>query len=101
MIRNAIIFTLSMSAIFSFTATVFAFKLPDSGQTKCYQSVSPFDEIDCAGTGQDGAYSYNPLSYTDNGDGTVTDNNTGLIWQKCSVGQTNDATCSGPATNYD
>src|SRR5262249_52452239 len=23
-----------------------------------------------------------PLSYTDNGDGTVTDNNTGLMWEK-------------------
>jgi hypothetical protein len=38
--------------------------------------------ISCAGTGQDGAYTINPLSYTDNGDGTVTDNNTGLMWQK-------------------
>ncbi len=36
--------------------------------------------------------------YTDNGDGTVTDNATGLIWQKCSRGQNNDATCSGTAT---
>jgi Protein of unknown function (DUF1566) len=25
-----------------------------------------------------------PLSYTDNGDGTVTDNNTGLVWEKLS-----------------
>ncbi len=36
-------------------------------------------------------------SYTDNGDGTVKDNGTGLVWQKCGVGQTNDATCSGGA----
>jgi len=33
----------------------------------------------------------------DNGDGTVTDTTTGLRWQKCSRGQTNDATCSAPA----
>lgn len=38
-------------------------------------------------------------SYTDNGDGTVTDNRTQLIWQKCTIGQTNDATCSGAATS--
>jgi hypothetical protein len=34
-------------------------------------------------------------SYTDNSDGTVKDNSTGLIWQKCSRGQNNDASCSG------
>jgi len=58
------------------------FKLPDTGQTKCYQGVSPYAEIPCEGTGQDGEYNINSLSYTDNGNGTVTDNNTGLIWQK-------------------
>ncbi|GBF50457.1 hypothetical protein LPTSP4_19820 [Leptospira ryugenii] len=31
----------------------------------------------------------------DNGDGTVTDNRTLLVWQKCSAGQTNDANCTG------
>jgi hypothetical protein len=36
-------------------------------------------------------------SYTDNGDGTVTDNISNLRWQKCSRGQTQDATCSAPA----
>lgn len=76
------------------------FKLPDSGQTKCYQSVDPYAEIPCAGTGQDGEYRINPKSYTDNNDGTVTDNNTGLMWQKCSVGQNNDATCTGSAATY-
>jgi hypothetical protein len=33
------------------------------------------------------------MSYTNNGDGTVTDNTTGLMWQRCSAGQ-NIATCS-------
>ena len=32
--------------------------------------------------GQDAQYQINPPSYTDNGDGTVTDNVTGLMWQK-------------------
>jgi hypothetical protein len=59
-----------------------AFKLPDSGQTKCYQTIDPYAEIPCTGTGQDGAYNINPMSYTDNDNGTVTDNNTGLMWQK-------------------
>jgi hypothetical protein len=80
--------------------TAYAFKLPDSGQTKCYQAVLPYSEIPCTGTGQDGDYNINPMSFTDNGNGTVTDNNTGLVWQKCSVGQNNDASCSGTAATY-
>lgn len=36
--------------------------------------------------------------FTDNGNGTVTDTALGLIWQKCSMGQNNDASCSGTAT---
>ena len=48
-----------------------AFKLPDTGQTKCYNTAG--GEIPCAGSGQDGEYNISPLSYTDNGDGTVTD----------------------------
>ena len=61
-----------------------AFKLPDTGQTKCYQSVSPYAEIPCAGTGQDGEYTINPMSFTVIGTNSdmVQDNNTGLIWQR-------------------
>jgi hypothetical protein len=57
-----------------------AFNLPDTGQTACYDTSG--NVISCAGTGQDGEYNIHPLSYTDNGNGTVTDNNTGLMWQK-------------------
>lgn len=39
-------------------------------------------------------------NFTDNGDGTITDNVTGLMWQKCSCGQNNDAACSGSAGFY-
>ena len=63
-----------------------AFKLPDTGQTQCYTSVG--NVISCAGTGQDGEYNLNPMSYADNGDGTVTDNNTMLMWQKQDDGNT-------------
>jgi uncharacterized repeat protein (TIGR01451 family) len=41
--------------------------------------------------------------FTNNGDGTVTDDNTGLIWQACTVGQTfNNSTggCDGKAETY-
>ena len=52
-----------------------------TGQTECWGSSGT--PISCAGTGQDGEYqsgaSVDPR-FTDNGDGTVTDNLTGLIW---------------------
>lgn len=58
---------------------------PASGQTTAYPAdkndgiVGPVPVPD-DGTVQAGA----PLSYTDNGDGTITDNNTGLMWEKKS-----------------
>jgi hypothetical protein len=58
-------------------------------QSQCWnQHGTP---IACAGTGQDGEYQYGVSvdpRFTDNGDGTVTDNLTGLIWLK-------DANCFG------
>ena len=36
--------------------------------------------------------------FSDNGNGSVTDIGTGLVWQKCSRGQNTDATCTGTAT---
>jgi hypothetical protein len=54
---------------------------PKTGQTRCWDADGV--AIDCAGTGQDGEYqkgvAVNPR-FTDNLDGTVTDNLTGLIW---------------------
>jgi hypothetical protein len=52
-------------------------RLPATGQTTSYGGPNiPFSLSD--GDVQAGA----ALSYTDNGDGTVTDNNTGLMWEK-------------------
>ncbi len=55
-----------------------------TGQTSCWDESG--NSISCAGTGQDGEYQKGatPPSprFTDNGDGTVTDNMTGLIWLK-------------------
>jgi hypothetical protein len=81
-------------------------KLPATGQTTCYGSGGT--PISCTGTGQDGAYQYGcapvvaPVSgntpnrtslpwksssgsgFIDNGDDTVTDTITGLMWQKAT-----------------
>jgi len=65
-----------------------AYKLPDTGQSQCYDPVSN-DIITCPASGaanaQDGSYSLHPMSYTDHGAGTVTDNNTGLMWEKLTT----------------
>jgi hypothetical protein len=76
-----------------------AYMLPDTGQTLCYEYDSG-TVVSCGTSGEDGQYIINPMSFTDNGSGTVTDNNTDLMWQKCSAGQTNDTDCSGTALTY-
>ena len=68
--------------------------VPKTGQTVCWDEFGM--SIPCAGTGQDGEYqagvSVDPR-FTDNGDGTVTDNLTGLIWLQ-------DANCFGLQQNW-
>lgn len=58
--------------------------LPQTGQDECYNVNGKV--ISCKNTGQDGQYQTGMPSpdprFTDNDDGTVTDNLTGLIWLK-------------------
>ncbi|MBN1262612.1 MAG: DUF1566 domain-containing protein [Anaerolineae bacterium] len=56
----------------------------DTGQTICYDDG---DELACPAAGeafygQDAQFDGNAPGYTDNGNGTVTDNVTGLMWQQ-------------------
>ena len=52
-----------------------------TGQTTCYNFAGTL--ISCSGTGQDGDLQKGTaISYVDNGDGTITDSSTGLVWQK-------------------
>ena len=54
---------------------------PATGQTTCWNSNG--NVIPCAGTGHDGEIQAGAdLSYTDNGDGTIRDNVTRLMWEK-------------------
>ena len=52
-------------------------KLPDTGQTNSFTATF----------GEDADYAINPPSFADGSDGTVTDNITGLIWQKADGGE--------------
>ena len=53
------------------------FRIPDSGQTDSFTSTQ----------GEDSDFIINPPSFTDNADGTITDNITGLMWQKTDGGE--------------
>ena len=72
------------SVILSLSKATYAFNLPDTGQTSCYDYIGnlitcPVPENPLA---QDGSYNLHPLSYTNNSVGIVTDNNTSLMWQQ-------------------
>lgn len=60
------------------------YPIVETGQTNFYDStiiVSPITQ-GSPFFGQDANYTGNEPSYTDNGDGTITDNVTGLMWSK-------------------
>lgn len=64
-----------------------SYPVVDTGQHACYGAIGNVRLTACPAPGaryygQDAQYSANESSYTDNGDGTVTDNVTGLMWQK-------------------
>ena len=68
----------------------FPANVPKTGQHTCYDTTGA--QRPCAGTGEDGELRYGVSSpdprFTDNGDGTVTDLLTGLMWLR-------HATCLG------
>jgi len=58
-------------------------QFPATGQTTCWDSS--FNPTPCPGTGQDGdIQAGKTLKYKDNGNGTITDKVTRLIWEKKS-----------------
>ncbi len=66
------------------TGTAYPAKVAKTGQTTCYDASGAV--ISCIGTGQDGdpqkGVAWPTPRFTDNGDGTVTDNLTDLVWLK-------------------
>lgn len=70
-----VIIGLSVSGIDA--RTLISFKLPDTGQTGDFTQTF----------GEDSDYLINAPSFTDNSNGTITDNITGLIWQKTDGGE--------------
>lgn len=80
-----------------------AYVIPDTGQTGCYDNQ---DEIICpqegeAFFGQDGNYQGIEMQFVDNGDGTITDLNTGLMWQQALSDKMNFAEAVAGAETFD
>ncbi|MCB9284573.1 MAG: DUF1566 domain-containing protein [Lewinellaceae bacterium] len=72
-----------LAFIFS-TAFSQTYKIVDTGQTECFNNQGPIPAPlpGAAFYGQDAQHNGNQPAYQDNGDGTVTDLVTGLMWQK-------------------
>jgi uncharacterized protein DUF1566 len=60
-------------------------QLLETGQTQCDQGAGILGTCPGSPSGQDGAVLAGvPRAYTDEGDGTIQDNTTGLMWEKLS-----------------
>jgi formylglycine-generating enzyme required for sulfatase activity len=75
--RSLIIILVLFTIIRSEAQKLIPIKLPETGQTTSYTATQ----------GEDADIIINPLTFTDNGDGTITDNNTNLMWQKVDGGE--------------
>lgn len=85
MCRN--LFFLLLTVLFIISIAVgddLNYKIVDTGQTKCFNNLYEIEAPEAGESffGQDAQHLGNTPSYQDNGDGTVTDLNTGLMWQK-------------------
>ena len=87
------IIVLAVLSVFGLSPCLaFGARIATTGQTKCYHATG--STIDCEGTGQDGdikaGAAWPDPRFVENGDETITDSLTGLIWTK-------DANSPGPA----
>ena len=75
--KKSIIFILITTFSFAQSVTKTMNLLPDTGQNLSYTTTF----------GEDNDYNINVPSYTNNGNGTITDNVTGLLWQQVDGGE--------------
>lgn len=80
---RSLFIVITLYLAFGYATTKADDKFPATGQTACWNNLGLV--ISCDDTGQDGELRAGAtLSYKDNGDGTITDKNTGLQWEKQS-----------------
>jgi hypothetical protein len=77
-----------------------SYAIVDTAQIRCYDNRTEI-EYPARGNafyGQDAQYRGNEPAYTDNGDGTITDKVTGLMWTKNPGGKKTYSQCKNDAT---
>ncbi|MBI9015858.1 MAG: DUF1566 domain-containing protein [Phycisphaerae bacterium] len=81
---NAEINQESSSKTGSSNQPTYTYTIVDTGQIRCYDNTIEiqYPKAGAAFFGQDAHYNGNQPSYKDNGDGTITDLNTALMWQQ-------------------
>ena len=89
---TAVVLASILSPLVANAQTTVSYPIVDTGQDTCYDNS---ELIDCPAEGevfygQDAQFTGNMPSYTDNGDGTITDNVTGLIWTQDQSDQSMD-----------
>ena len=80
-----VLYILQTEADLRDTGSERVFQVADTDQVTCYDDAGTIIVCPSPGAsfhGQDAQYAGAATDYTDNGDGTVTDNNTGLMWQQ-------------------
>lgn len=81
--KQALLVT-TLLALFLIPLSSLSADVPDTGQIYCYGTNGgsiPCPSEGQALFGQDANYAHSAIDYVDNSDGTVTDPNTGLMWQ--------------------
>ncbi len=87
--KKIVLVALVAFCLLPFAQSQSSYVVVDTGQTTCYNNSR---EISCPQPGQpfygqDAQYTGVQPAYQDNGDGTITDLNTGLMWQKTPGGK--------------
>ena len=83
-VRLFFVVAIVFSALFAFQTFVYGYTIPDTGVTYCVDNSG--SQIACPQAsapyyGQDAQYGPGAMSFSVNGNGTATDNNTGLMWE--------------------
>lgn len=75
---------IALSLICTAATAQTTYTIVDTNQSKFYDNNNVIEQPKRGSSfyGQDAEFTKNAPSYTDNGDGTITDNVTGLVWQK-------------------
>ncbi len=75
----------SSSSSATASSTIASFVIVDTNQAVCYDSLGATITCGASYAGQDAEYAGPAPDYTNNGDSTVTDNNTSLMWAATTI----------------